>query len=85
MPAMPSSTPARVRRLGRGAPGRSAPKTTIQIGTVAMISAARPEGISCSAQVTPPLPPTRSSAPMIKALRQWMRCGAGAPRQRCQP
>jgi hypothetical protein len=62
--------PASALRLGRGVPGSSAPMTITQTGTVAMTSAAKPVGISCSAQVRPPLPPSSSSAPTIAALRQ---------------
>jgi hypothetical protein len=51
----------------------------ITIGTVATIRAAMPEGISCSDQVTNPLPPKSKRAPTIMAERQWNRRGSGTP------
>ena len=67
-------------RLPGLVPPRAMPKITIQIGMLAMISAANPDGTSCMAQVIAPLPPSSNSAPMISALRQWMARGRGAPR-----
>ena len=40
------------------------------MGTVDTSKAASPEGTYCSAQTTPPLPPNRSSPPIITAERQ---------------
>ena len=53
----------RPRSRGRCPPGRSQSSSTIQSGTTATSSAATPEGTRCSAQATPPLPPSRSRVP----------------------
>ena len=41
--------------------------STTQSGTEPMMSAVRPEGTSCSATVTSPLPPKQSRLPITNA------------------
>jgi hypothetical protein len=48
---------------------------------MATSSEAIPEGTFCSAHTTPPLPANSNNAPIMKAERQWMRLGAGVPRE----
>jgi hypothetical protein len=67
MPRRPRARPSVMRSVGRGPPGRSQSKRTIQTGTVATMSAAIPDGTRCSAQVTPPFPPPSRSAPITAA------------------
>jgi len=47
-------------------------------------TAAKLEGITCSAFVTPPFPPSNSNPPMIAAAFQLARVGRGAPLKRIQ-
>ena len=56
--------------------------STIQSGTVATNSAARLDATNCSAQTTPPLPPTKRKTPMIAALRHSTLLGRGSPLKR---
>jgi hypothetical protein len=56
--------------------------STIQIGTVATSTAARPDGTCCSDHTTPPLPPRKSRPPVTTAHVQFVRVGVGAPRAR---
>jgi hypothetical protein len=49
-----------------------------------MRSAATPEAIRCSAQTTPPLPPSRRKAPIAAVARHSTRVGRGAPVARAQ-
>ena len=46
------------------------------------MSATTPDGTNCSDQTMPPLPPVRSSGPMMKADRHWVPVGRAAPRTR---
>src|ERR1700675_1773794 len=48
-PARPGSNPANVSILGRGSVGANAPSSTIQNGTVANMTAAKPDGTYCCA------------------------------------
>jgi hypothetical protein len=70
---------------GRWPPGRTHSTTAVQIGISATSTAASPDGTNCSAQTTPPLPPSRKSAPRISAARHDRPAGLGAPRLRAKP
>jgi hypothetical protein len=43
-----------------------------------------PDSTVCSAQTTPPFPPSSRNAPAIVALRHCFRVGGTAPRERAQ-
>ncbi len=49
---------------------------------MATMSAAKPEGIHCSAHATAPLPHSSRRAPTIAAERHSIRTGAATPRAR---
>jgi hypothetical protein len=57
----------------------SASPTVIQIGTVAMITAAMNDGMRCSATATSPLPPSSRKMPTIAAVRHSTRRGRTRP------
>ncbi|MER3544920.1 MAG: hypothetical protein C4311_10070 [Chloroflexota bacterium] len=82
-PLKPRTSPITTRRLGR-APRHSQPSSAIHKGEVAINTAARPEGTICSAQTTPPFPPSNSNAPTIAVLRHWNPWGRGTPCNRIQ-
>src|SRR5919106_1901814 len=73
------SMPSTAVKLGRRPAGRNPSISTIHRGTVATSSAARLEVTNCSAQTTPPLPPTKRKTPMIAALRHSNHFGAESP------
>ena len=68
MPQMPSRTPLTPRRDRRSPRKTNASSNTNQIGVTAMIKAANPVGTYCSAQASPPLPPTSNMQPMIASF-----------------
>ena len=70
------------RALGRLPPKRSQSKVTIQTGTVAMSSAAIPDGTYNSAQHTRPLPPSSMNVPITAADFHCAAVGRGVPRKR---
>jgi len=72
------------RGLGGEPPGRTQSKSTIQIGTVAMRSAASPEGTVCSATQTPPFATSSIRPAMIPAQRHC-RAWAGRPPPEAPP
>ncbi len=84
MPTKPISNPRIPLHVGFTPLGRIASAMTKNIGTDAMISAAMPEGMNCSAQETNPLPPSRSRLPMIAVEIHCLRVGNGYPAARCQ-
>ncbi len=65
-------------------PDASVSMSTIQSGTVATKSAAKLDGIYCTAHTTPPLPPTSKKRPTTTALRRSKDVGAGSPLSRRQ-
>ncbi len=54
------------------------------MGTVATRRAASPDGMNCSAQTTPPLPPRSRSMPTTRPFFHWRSEGWGDPLHRDQ-
>src|SRR3954454_15660105 len=82
-PPKPTATLARVSR-GTGSPVARR-MTTTQSGTLEITSAARLDGMYCSATLTTPLPPAARSEPTIQQAMIWGRdrvLAEGAPRAR---
>jgi hypothetical protein len=71
IPANPRTKPASTRDAGREPPGRNQSTKTIHNDTVATSSAAIPEGMIFSAQLTVPLPHRSSRTPVTIAVRHW--------------
>ena len=84
IPTKPISSPTIPCQFGFTPFGRIASPITKNIGTEAMMSAAIPDGMNCSAQATSPFPPNRRSMPMIAVALHCLRVGIGCPAARCQ-
>src|SRR5438046_990308 len=70
-PTQPPISASQTIGLGLAAIPVNQPSSTIYIGTIATISAAKPESIYSSEIVTPPLPASSKHAPMIRDVRQF--------------
>ena len=71
----PSTNPASTRGAGREPPGRNQSTKTIHSDTVATSSAAIPEGMIFSAQLTVPLPHRSNRTPVTIVVRHCLRVG----------
>ena len=82
-PAKPSTSPSTCGRRSRSRP-KAAAINAAQIGIVARMTAAVPEGIRFSAIETSPLPPNGSARPITAAANHCL-CGRADPAGRRVP